>query len=197
MFGRAVAERAAVVTGDYPNDPAFRTRRDRPGRRGPGHPSMVVAPLVAGDEVFGASARSRSARTPSMPRRSRLVRALAEHAAARWPTPASSRSSTARARSSTARRPPAPSRRRAGAPRDRRPHHSPARPGRDPPGGRRAGEPAGRRRGRDPRPARSRDRQPALGLRRRAGSSLNAEERPCSGSRSVRAPPASPSSRTA
>ena len=55
MFGRAVAERSVIVTGDYPNDPAFQHAEvtDRVAHD-IGIRSMVVAPLVDGPDVFGA-----------------------------------------------------------------------------------------------------------------------------------------------
>jgi PAS domain S-box-containing protein len=82
MFGRAVASRAVVVTSDYRNDSAFRHSRsadrvvDDLGIR-----SMVVAPLVAGDEVFGALGSFSQAEDAFDPAQIALVRALAEHAA--------------------------------------------------------------------------------------------------------------------
>ena len=54
MFGQATATRSVVVTSDYSNDASF---RHSPGADRVvddlGITSMVVAPLVAGDEVFG------------------------------------------------------------------------------------------------------------------------------------------------
>ena len=83
MFGRAVVERGVVVTDDYGADPSFRhaERTDRVvadlGIR-----SMVVAPLVAGDEVFGAIGTF-STRAAAFDRAQiALVRSLADHAAA-------------------------------------------------------------------------------------------------------------------
>ena len=83
MFGRAVKERAVVVTQDYPNDTSF------PHAEGPdqvvadiGIHSMVVAPLRAGDEVYGALGTF-SRRTDAFdPAQIALVRSLADHAAA-------------------------------------------------------------------------------------------------------------------
>ena len=82
MFGRAVAERAVVMTSDYLDDAAFphAPETDRVVRD-IGIRSMVVAPLVSGETVFGAlgdvlvqeptpSARRRSAwsgRWPTTP----------------------------------------------------------------------------------------------------------------------------------
>src|SRR6478735_7377471 len=55
MVGQAVAERAIVTTGDYMADPTFTHAPETDGvSRDIGIRSMVVAPLVAGDEVFGA-----------------------------------------------------------------------------------------------------------------------------------------------
>ena len=83
MFGRAVLERSVVVTDDYGTDPSFRHAEgtDRVvadiGIR-----SMVVAPLVAGDEVFGAIGTF-STRTGAFDQAQiALVRSLADHAAA-------------------------------------------------------------------------------------------------------------------
>ena len=57
MFGRAVAERGVVLTPDYLNDPAFTHSPDTDRVvEDSGIRSMVVAPMVAGDEVFGAGA---------------------------------------------------------------------------------------------------------------------------------------------
>ncbi len=83
MFGRSVAERAVVVTRDYPADPSFR-HAEGPDRvvDDIGIRSMVVAPLVAGNEVFGAlgafSARADVFDAAGIV----LVRSLADHAAA-------------------------------------------------------------------------------------------------------------------
>ncbi len=83
LFGRAVAERRIHVTGDYPADPSFvhfpgadrlvRTLAIR---------SFLVAPLIAGDRVFGAMG-TYSSRVDSFGEHDvALVRALADHAAA-------------------------------------------------------------------------------------------------------------------
>src|SRR5688500_17068082 len=83
MFGRALVERAVVVTNDYQNDPSFRhaTQTDRVVED-IGIRSMVVAPLVAGDQVFGAMGTF-STRTDAFDMAQiALVRALADHAAA-------------------------------------------------------------------------------------------------------------------
>jgi PAS domain S-box-containing protein len=83
MFGRALVERAVVITDDYPNDASF--RHAAPTDRvvaDIGIRSMVVAPLAAGDQVFGAmgtfSTRARAFDQAQIA----LVRSLADHAAA-------------------------------------------------------------------------------------------------------------------
>ena len=83
MFGKAVAERAVVVTGDYLEDRSF------PHAPGPdqvvrdiGIRSMVVAPLAAGDAVYGAFGTFSSRPDAFDPAQIGLVRALADHAAA-------------------------------------------------------------------------------------------------------------------
>ncbi len=83
MFGRAVAERAVVLTEDYANDPSF------PHAPGPdrvvadmGIRSMVVAPLRHGDEVFGALGAFSKRLAAFDPAHIALVRSLADHAAA-------------------------------------------------------------------------------------------------------------------
>jgi PAS domain S-box-containing protein len=83
MFGRAVAERAVVTTGNYLDDPSFDHAAD-PDRvvRDIGIQSMVVAPLAAGDEVFGALGTFSSRADAFTPAQIGLVRALADHAAA-------------------------------------------------------------------------------------------------------------------
>src|SRR3990170_3517077 len=83
MFGRALVERAVVVTNDYQVDPSFRhaPQTDRVVED-IGIRSMVVAPLVSGDEVFGAMGTF-STRTGAFDKAQiALVRALADHAAA-------------------------------------------------------------------------------------------------------------------
>ncbi|MEA2578313.1 MAG: hypothetical protein QOD78_1901, partial [Chloroflexota bacterium] len=83
MFGRAVVERAVIVTDDYGTDPSFRhaTGTDRVvadiGIR-----SMVVAPLVAGDQVFGALGTFSTRAGAFDQAQIALVRSLADHAAA-------------------------------------------------------------------------------------------------------------------
>ena len=82
MFGKAVAERRVVVTKDYAADRSF-THVDGPDRfvDEVGVRSLVVAPLLAGMEVFGAlgtfSRRPDAFTAPQIA----LVRSLAEHAA--------------------------------------------------------------------------------------------------------------------
>ncbi len=82
MFGKAVADRRMVVTGDYDRDTSFR-HAEEPDRfvTEVGLRSLVVAPMVAGTEVFGALGTfSRHADAFTAPQIA-LVRALAEHAA--------------------------------------------------------------------------------------------------------------------
>ena len=82
MFGRAVAERAVVVTSDYTNDTAFRhsPSADRVVED-LGITSMVVAPLVAGDEVFGGLGTFSHRTNAFDDAQIALVRSLADHAA--------------------------------------------------------------------------------------------------------------------
>ena len=83
MFGRAVAERAVVMTSDYLNDDAFAHAPETDGvSRDIGIRSMVVAPLVSGDTVFGALGTFSSKSDAFSPSAIGLVRALADHAAA-------------------------------------------------------------------------------------------------------------------
>src|SRR5688500_15485718 len=83
MFGRALVERAVVVTNDYQNDPSFRhaAQTDRVvadiGIR-----AMVVAPLAAGDQLFGAMGTFSTRADAFDKAQIALVRALADHAAA-------------------------------------------------------------------------------------------------------------------
>ena len=82
MIGRAVAERSVVATSDYVRDKAFR-HEPGPDRvvADLGIRSMVAAPLVAGDEVFGALGAF-STRTDAFDAAQiALVRSLADHAA--------------------------------------------------------------------------------------------------------------------
>ncbi len=83
MFGRAVAERAVVMTSDYMDDAAFphAAETDRVVRD-IGIRSMVVAPLASGETVFGALGAFSSKTDAFNPSAIRLVRALADHAAA-------------------------------------------------------------------------------------------------------------------
>ncbi len=83
MFGRALVERAVVVTNDYQNDPSFRhaPQTDRVVED-IGIRAMVVAPLVAGDQVFGAMGTFSTRADAFDQAQIALVRALADHAAA-------------------------------------------------------------------------------------------------------------------
>ena len=83
MFGRALVERAVVVTNDYQNDPSFRhaTQTDRVVED-IGIRSMVVAPLAAGDQMFGAMGTFSTRAEAFDKAQIALVRALADHAAA-------------------------------------------------------------------------------------------------------------------
>jgi PAS domain S-box-containing protein len=83
MFGRAVAERRMVLTSDYPADASFAHTADADRvvtimriR------SMVVAPLLAEDEVFGALGVFDHRPEAYGEAQIALVRALADHAAA-------------------------------------------------------------------------------------------------------------------
>ncbi len=82
LFGRAVADRRVVVTGDYAADPSFvhgeNTDRfvEEVGIR-----SLVVAPMVVGDTVFGALGTFSTERDAVAAPQVGLVRALADHAA--------------------------------------------------------------------------------------------------------------------
>ena len=82
MFGRAVAERAVVMTSDYRADQSFRhaASADRVVED-LGIRSMVVAPLAAGDEVFGALGTFSKREDAFDAAQIALVRSLAEHAA--------------------------------------------------------------------------------------------------------------------
>ena len=83
LFGRAVGDRAVVLTGDYLADPAFTHAEDTDRVvRDIGIRSMVVAPVVAGDEVYGALGTFSSRPDAFSPAQIGLVRALADHAAA-------------------------------------------------------------------------------------------------------------------
>jgi PAS domain S-box-containing protein len=82
MFGRAVAERSVVLTTDYGSDTSFRhaTSADRVvddlGIR-----SMVVAPMILGDEVVGALGTFSRRDDAFDAAQIALVRSLADHAA--------------------------------------------------------------------------------------------------------------------
>ncbi|MFL5778960.1 MAG: GAF domain-containing protein, partial [Chloroflexota bacterium] len=81
MFGRAVAERGVVQTDDYAEDASFQHAPDPDGVVADiGIRSMVVAPLVAGEQVFGALGTF--SRRPGAFGEAdvALVRALADHA---------------------------------------------------------------------------------------------------------------------
>jgi GAF domain-containing protein len=82
MFGLAVAKRTTVMTSDYVNDAQF---RHSPGAdrvvEDLGITSMVVSPLLAGDEVFGGLGAFSRHKDAFDPAQIALVRALAEHAA--------------------------------------------------------------------------------------------------------------------
>ena len=72
MFGGAVAERRVMITPDYPNDTSIRPRTYDGRGRSPTRAlrSMVVAPLIAGDQSSGAlGVYSRPDRTFHHPRR--------------------------------------------------------------------------------------------------------------------------------
>ena len=83
MFGRAVATREVVLTDDYLADPAFAHAPDTDRVvEDIGIRSMVAAPLVTGDEVFGAIGAFSNRPAAFSPSKVALVRALADHAAA-------------------------------------------------------------------------------------------------------------------
>ena len=83
MFGRAVLERAVVITHDYPNDPSFRhAERTDQVVADIGIRSMVVAPLVNGDRVFGAMGAFSTRADAFDQAQIALVRSLSDHAAA-------------------------------------------------------------------------------------------------------------------
>ena len=83
MFGQAVGTRSVVLTRDYLADESFSHAED-PDRvvRDIGIKSMVVAPLVAGDTVFGALGTFSSRLDAFSESDIGLVRALSDHAAA-------------------------------------------------------------------------------------------------------------------
>ncbi len=83
MFGVATAERRVVHTTDYPSDHSF-THAEAADRfvAEVGIRSMVTAPLVAGERVFGALGTYARRANAFSDAQVRLVRALADHAAA-------------------------------------------------------------------------------------------------------------------
>ncbi|HET7677235.1 MAG TPA: PAS domain S-box protein [Candidatus Limnocylindrales bacterium] len=83
LFGKAVAERSVQVTGDYPNDASFAhaSAADRVVSEVDIR-SMVAAPLVVGEMVFGALGAFSQGRDAFGERDVALVRSLADHAAA-------------------------------------------------------------------------------------------------------------------
>jgi len=83
MFGVAVADRRVVATRDYPADRTFTHAAD-PDRfvREVGLRSMVVAPLVHGERVFGGLGTFSTRPDAFSDAQIGLVRALADHAAA-------------------------------------------------------------------------------------------------------------------
>ncbi len=82
LFGRAVAERAAVVTGDYLADSRFQhTEQSDLFAHETGLRSFLVAPLVAGDIVYGALGVFDRRPDAFGAQQVALVRALADHAA--------------------------------------------------------------------------------------------------------------------
>ena len=161
MVGRAVADRAVVITDDYVNDDAFPHAPD-PDRvvEDVGIRSMVVAPLVSGDQVFGALGTF-STRTERVQPRPDRACPLARRPRGRvdGQRPAHRRPRSVAPRALPARRD------RAQPARDRGADQQCLRPRFGPPADRRRGEPADPRRRRDPRRPRHRGRRPALGLR--------------------------------
>jgi PAS domain S-box-containing protein len=83
LFGRAVAERRINLTGDYPNDPSF---VHFPGAdrlvKSLSIRSFLVAPLSAGERIFGAMGTYSNRPDAFGEHDVALVRALADHAAA-------------------------------------------------------------------------------------------------------------------
>ena len=123
MFGGPSPSAPSWSTGDYPNDQSF-IHAAQPDRfvAEVGIRSMVVAPLVAGDRVFGAMGTFSTRPDAFNDAQIALVRALADHAAAamanarlieeldrsRAELPSGPRSSARCARSPPASRPPRP-----------------------------------------------------------------------------------------
>ncbi len=83
MFGSAVADRAVRITTDYPNDTTFphAWMTDQVVRGSDIH-SMVVAPMLDGQQRLGALGVYSSSVAVMGEREASLVRALADHAAA-------------------------------------------------------------------------------------------------------------------
>jgi PAS domain S-box-containing protein len=82
LFGKAVAERRVVTTGSYPADTSFVHMEDSDRFVGEvGIQSLVVAPMVADDEVFGALGTFSRLDDAFTAPQIALVRALADHAA--------------------------------------------------------------------------------------------------------------------
>ncbi len=82
IFGSAVAAREIEVTGDYLADTRFaHVEQTDAFARETGLRSFVVAPLLAGDEVFGALGVFDRRPDAFGPQQVALVRALADHAA--------------------------------------------------------------------------------------------------------------------
>ena len=82
LFGRAVDGRRVVVTGDYSADRRFVHAAQTDRFVGEvGIRSMVVAPMVAGEEVFGALGVFAASEDAFTAPQIALVRALADHAA--------------------------------------------------------------------------------------------------------------------
>jgi PAS domain S-box-containing protein len=83
LFGRAVAERGVVLTDDYLADPAIAHAEETDRVVADiGIRSMVAAPIVSGDRVFGALGAFSGRASAFSPSQVALVRALADHAAA-------------------------------------------------------------------------------------------------------------------
>lgn len=82
LFGRAVEERGIVRTDDYPNDPSF-VHFEGADRlvRTLGIRSFLVAPMIAGERVFGAMGTYASRIAAFDESDVALVKALADHAA--------------------------------------------------------------------------------------------------------------------
>jgi PAS domain S-box-containing protein len=82
LFGKAVADRTVETTSDYLADAGFEHADAADAfAREVGLRSFVVAPLVAGDEVFGALGVYDRRFDAFTPQQVALVRALADHAA--------------------------------------------------------------------------------------------------------------------